>query len=348
MPKVVQFSAPRSVELVEEPGAPLASGQVRVRTLYSGISAGTELTAYRGSNPYLSKLWDAERRLFVDGTPSFGYPVAGWGYQEVGVVTETTVPDLEVGQRVWGIWGHRSSAVVDAAKLAGHVLPDSVPPVAGVFARLGAIALNAVLDADIHLGEDVAVFGQGVLGLLTTRLATLNGARVVAVDALPRRLALAAEQGAVLTLNAIDDAVAERIAEHTGGRGADTSIEISGSAKALHEAIRSVGVAGRVVASGFYQGDAVGLRLGEEFHHNRVRLVASQIGGVNPELSQRWSVERLQRTFMELVVAGTLDPLPLVTHVMCAHDVAKAFAEIDERPADTLQVVLDFADVDGE
>ncbi|WP_168200861.1 zinc-binding alcohol dehydrogenase [Allokutzneria sp. NRRL B-24872] len=347
MPKVVQFSAPRSVELVEEPVAALAPGQVRVRTLYSGISAGTELTAYRGSNPYLSKHWDAERRLFVEGTPSFGYPVAGWGYQEVGVITETSVPELEVGQRVWGIWGHRSEAVVDAAKLAGHVLPDSVPPMAGVFARLGAIALNAVLDADIHLGEDVAVFGQGVLGLITTRLATLNGARVIAVDALPQRLALAAVQGAVLALNAVDDAVAERITTHTDGRGADTCIEISGSVKALHEAIRSVGVAGRVVASGFYQGDAIGLRLGEEFHHNRVRLVASQIGGVNPGLAQRWSVERLQRTFMDLVSAGTLDPLPLVSHVMGAREVALAFAEIDERPADTLQVVLDFADVDG-
>ncbi|WP_344877831.1 zinc-binding dehydrogenase [Allokutzneria multivorans] len=347
MPTVVQFSAPRSVELVEEPAAVLAPGQVRVRTLYSGISAGTELTAYRGSNPYLSKHWDAERRLFVDGTPSFGYPVAGWGYQEVGAVTETSVPDLQVGQRVWGIWGHRSEAVVDAAKLEGHVLPESVPPMAGVFARLGAIALNAVLDADIHLGEDVAVFGQGVLGLITTRLATLNGARVIAVDALPQRLGLAAKQGAVLALNAVDDAVAERITTHTDGRGADTCIEISGSVRALHEAIRSVGVAGRVVASGFYQGDAIGLRLGEEFHHNRVRLVASQIGGVNPGLAQRWSVERLQRTFMDLVAAGTLDPLPLVSHVMGAREVARAFAEIDERPADTLQVVLDFADVDG-
>ena len=59
-------------------------------------------------------------------------------------------------------------------------------------------------------------------------------------------------------------------AELTDGRGADVAIEISGSYPALHEAIRSVAVDGRVVASGFYQGDGVGLRLGDEFHHNRV------------------------------------------------------------------------------
>ena len=61
---------------------------MRIATLYSGISAGTELTAYRGSNPYLNKKWDEDRRLFVDGSTSFAYPVDGWGYEEVGEVVE--------------------------------------------------------------------------------------------------------------------------------------------------------------------------------------------------------------------------------------------------------------------
>ena len=51
---------------------------------------------------------------------------------------------------------------------------------------------------------------------------------------------------------------------------------------ALHEAIRSVQPGGRVIAAGFYQGAATGLDLGEEFHHNRVSVVASQIGVYRP------------------------------------------------------------------
>ncbi|WP_199550334.1 zinc-binding alcohol dehydrogenase [Streptomyces sp. N35] len=348
MERVVQFTGPRQVEVAEHASAPLPVGHLRVRTRYSGISAGTELTAYRGTNPYLTRTWDPETRLFRDGAAGIEYPVAGWGYSEVGVVTEVS-PELagtagmpSVGELVWGIWGHRSEGIVPAERMIGHTLPGGLEPLAGAFARVGAIAYNAVLAADIHVGEDVAVFGQGVIGLLTTRLAQLNGARVTAVDALEIRLASAKQYGAHSTLNAHTDPVAARIREATGGVGADVAIEISGAYPALHEALRSVTVGGRVVASGFYQGDGAGLRLGDEFHHNRVQLICSQIGGVPPELTGRWNVERLQRTFLRLVAEGQVDVESLVSHVVPVADAAEAYVLLDERPADALQVVLEF------
>lgn len=348
MEQVVQFTGPRTVEVAEYGSEPLPSGHVRLRTLYSGISAGTELTAYRGTNPYLTRTWDAGDRLFRDGAAGIVYPVAGWGYSEVGEVTEISPESADlpgvpaVGDLVWGIWGHRSEGVVPAERLAGHTLPAGLEPLAGSFARVGAIAYNAVLAAGINLGEDVAVFGQGVIGLLTTRLARLGGARVTAVDALAVRLPVAGRYGAHLTLDAREDRVAERIREWTDGRGADAAIEISGAYPALHEALRSVAVGGRVVASGFYQGDGAGLRLGDEFHHNRAQLICSQIGGVPQELSGRWSVERLQRTFLRLVAEGEVDVRSLVSHVVPVAEAAEAYTLLDERPADALQVVLEF------
>ncbi|MFF3562557.1 zinc-binding alcohol dehydrogenase [Streptomyces sp. NPDC002574] len=348
MERVVQFTGPRQVEVAPSESAALPPGHLRVRTRYSGISAGTELTAYRGTNPYLTRTWDAEARLFRDGAAGIEYPVAGWGYSEVGEVTEVSpelveVPGMPaVGDLVWGIWGHRSEGIVPAERMVGHRLPAGLEPLAGAFARVGAIAYNAVLGADLHLGEDVAVFGQGVIGLLTTRLAQLSGARVTAVDALDGRLAKAAEYGASSTLNARTDAVAERIRAATDGRGADVAIEISGAYPALHDALRSVVVGGRVVASGFYQGDGVGLRLGDEFHHNRVQLICSQIGGVPPQLAGRWTVERLQQTFLRLVADGQVDVKSLVSHVVPVADAADAYVLLDERPADALQVVLEF------
>ncbi|MFI6080252.1 zinc-binding alcohol dehydrogenase [Streptomyces sp. NPDC051217] len=356
MERVVQFTAPRHVEVAAHASAPLPAGHLRVRTRYSGISAGTELTAYRGTNPYLTRTWDPEARIFRDGAAGIEYPVAGWGYSEVGEVTEVS-PELEggldgerarpaglprVGDLVWGIWGHRSEGIVPVERMIGHTLPEGLEPLAGAFARVGAIAYNAVLAADIHVGEDVAVFGQGVIGLLTTRLAQLNGARVTAVDALDGRLATARAHGASRTLNARNDAVAESIREATDGRGADVAIEISGAYPALHEALRSVTVGGRVVASGFYQGDGAGLRLGDEFHHNRVQLISSQIGGVPPQLAGRWTVDRLQRTFLALVADGRVDVASLVSHVVPAAEAADAYALLDERPADALQIVLEF------
>jgi 2-desacetyl-2-hydroxyethyl bacteriochlorophyllide A dehydrogenase len=353
-PVAVSFTGPRTVGLVEEEVAPLLPGTARVRTLYSGISAGTEMTAYRGSNVYLTKQWDPAQRLFTAGGRSFAYPVTGWGYSEVGEVIECapdldgtdgdgTAAGLRVGDVVYGIWGHRSEAVLPAAALAGRQIPPGVDPVAGVFARVGAIALNAVLAADLHLGETVAIFGQGVIGLLATRLAVLSGARVIAVDNILPRLELAGRLGASLTLDAADDTVtvAEGI-KATAPEGADVAIEISGSYRALHEAVRSTAPGGRVVAAGFYQGEGAGLHLGEEFHHNRIQIVASQIGGVPAGLAGRWTTERLHRVVMGLVADGSIDVAPLISHVVPCDDVVEAYRLLDEHPAQTLEMVLDF------
>ncbi len=348
MERIVQFTGPREVEVASVASEPLPPGHLRVRTRYSGISAGTELTAYRGTNPYLTRTWDPQVRLFRDDVAGISYPVAGWGYSEVGEVTEVSpeldgTPGLPVpGDLVWGIWGHRSEGLFPAERMIGHRLPYGLDPLAGAFARVGAIAFNAVLAGDIHLGEDVAVFGQGVIGLLTTRLAQLNGAVVTAVDALDARLEVARAYGATHTLNARTDAVAEAVRQHTEGRGADLAIEISGAYPALHQALRTVTAGGRVVASGFYQGDGAGLRLGDEFHHNRVQLICSQIGGVPPQLAGRWSVERLQQTFLRLVADDRVDTRSLVSHVVPVAEAADAYTLLDERPGEALQVVLEF------
>lgn len=345
MPHVVSFNAPRDVSLVECDAAPLTPDGVRLRTWYSGISAGTELTAYRGTNPYLNGTWDAEERLFRPGTPTFAYPVSGWGYSEVGEVVEvgTDVTSVTPGEIVHGIWGHRSEAVVPAAAVAGRTLPREADPRTGTFARVGAIALNAVLASDARLGDRVAVFGQGVIGLLATRLLTLAGAEVTAVDAYDERLAVARELGATHVVRADHpDGAGAAVRDLTAGAGMDAAIELSGTDRALHEATRCVVVDGTVVASGFYQGGATHLRLGEEFHHNRVRIVASQISGTPLALGPRWNQPRLVRVFMSQVAASHVDVARLVTDVVEAADVATAFEKLDAGDPGTLQVLLRF------
>jgi len=187
------------------------------------------------------------------------------------------------------------------------------------------------------------VFGQGVPGLLVTQLLQLAGATVVAVDAIPRRLDLARRFGAEHVVDFTATPPAETIKDLTAGRGADVSIEISGSYRALQEAIRSTAYNSRVVSSGFPQGGGADLFLGEEFHHNRIAIVCSQISGTNPELDHRWNAQRLERTVVALAAAGRLDVASLVTHTFPATDAAAAFAMLAESPADAIQVVLDFA-----
>jgi 2-desacetyl-2-hydroxyethyl bacteriochlorophyllide A dehydrogenase len=345
--RVVTFEGPKTVGFREYEDPPLGPREVRLRTLFSGISAGTELTAYRGSNPYLAKRWEDDRRLFLEDEVSMEYPVEGWGYEEVGEIAEVgpEVTKVEAGEVVYGTWGHRSTKVVDEDWAAARTLPSGVDPVVGVFSRIGAISLNGVLDADVHVGEYVAVFGQGVPGLIAAQLARLNGGTVIAVDGIPKRLELAAELGAAHVVDFNEMSPAEEIKDLTEGRGADVSIEFSGSYPALHEAIRSTAYNSKVVSAGFFQGDGRGLFLGEEFHHNRINVVCSQISGLSPALDHRWSVERLERTVMSLAAEGRISLEPLVTHVFDAEEADEAFRLLDQRPApgEVVQAVLKFA-----
>lgn len=344
MGRLVRFAQPRTAEVVDFAEEPPGPGQVQIQTLYSGISAGTELTAYRGSNPYLSRQWDPERRIFVEGGTTHAYPLDSWGYEEVGRVTEVGagVDERLLGQLVWGAWGHRTSALRPAEYVAARILPEGSRPITGVFAKIGAIALNGVLDADIHVGEFVVVFGAGVPGQLTAQLARLNGATVIVADLMDRRRQIALEHGAAMVLDPSAVDVAEEVKAITLGRGADVVIEMSGAYSALHEAIRCAAYSSRVVAGGFYQGQASPLRLGEEFHHNRISVVGSQISGVAPGLQHRWNELRMSKTVLDLENAGRLRFDDLITHTVPAEDAARAFEMLDTAPADALQVVLDY------
>jgi 2-desacetyl-2-hydroxyethyl bacteriochlorophyllide A dehydrogenase len=344
MGRLVRFASPGKAEVVDFDEQPVHAGEVLVQTLYSGISAGTELTMYRGSNPNLSSEWDPDQLLFVPGGSPGSYPQDAWGYEEVGRVAAVGdgVEDSLVGQVVWGTWGHRSSIVRPAAWARQRLLAGGSAAVTGIFSEIGAIALNAVLDADIHVGETVAVFGAGVPGQIVAQLARLNGGRVIAVDLIAGRRELAARLGAAAVLDPRDGDVAARVRALTDSRGADVVIEMSGSYAALHEAVRTAAYSSRVVAAGFFQGRAEPLRLGEEFHHNRISLVGSQIYGVAPALQHRWDKLRMSTTVFELERAGQLQLSALISHTVPAEEAPAAFQMLDESPDAALQVVLDY------
>lgn len=344
MSEVISFTHPRTINIEQYEDRSLEAREVRLKTLYSGISAGTELTAYRGSNPYLHKRWDPEQKLFKSSEgASQTYPVKGWGYEEVGEVIEVgvEVTGLHIGDIIYGTWGHRTHHVVDEKYARQRILSQELDPILGIFSQIGAISLNGVHDARIRIGETVAVFGLGVPGQIVAQLAKKSGAYVIGVDLIDKRLSLATELGSVdVAIDASNASVGEEIKELTGGRGVDVSLEASGSTAALHEAIRATAYSAKVIALGFYQGEAHGLLLGEEFHHNRVNIVCSQISGVDPELTYRWNQLRMVQTTMRLQAEGVLNLKPLISHIYPFHKAYEAFRMLDEKPTETLQVVL--------
>lgn len=341
--KALILTAPRELAFEESAFDPLGPDEVRIRTLFSGISAGTELTQYRGTNPFMHRRFDEAQRLFVDAeVPSWDWPVRNLGYEESGEIVEVGggIADLKVGQRLFGTWNHKTHHVATADYVRERLLPEGADPRIGIFSHIGAVALNGVHDAQIRIGDTIAVFGLGVPGQIVAQAARASGARVIAIDPDAARRDIAIRHGAHLAIEPAG--AAEEIKRLTGGRGADACIEVSGAPPALGEAIRAAAYNARVVAMGFFQGAIPGLKLGEEFHHNRIQLVCSQISGVSPDASYRWSKPRLWRSAIELQHGGTLDLIPLITHRAPFSDAPELFDQLDRGAPGMLQAMLEF------
>ena len=344
-PSALVLTAPRTLAFEPLEHAPLCPGEVRIRTLYSGVSAGTELSQYRGTNPFMHAQWDAQLRLFRSGSePSWPYPVRNLGYEEVGEIVElgSAVSSVRLGQRVFGTWGHRTHHVASQDYARDRTLPDGADPRIGVFSHIGAVALNGVHDAGIRIGDLVVVFGLGVPGQIVAQAARQSGATVIGIDPIEARRDMALKLGADRVLDPTSTPIAQTIKTETGGRGADICIEVSGAAPALAEAIRTVAYCSRVVAMGFFQGEAQGLRLGQEFHHNRIELICSQISAVAPAASHRWNKLRLWQSAVRLQHEGRLNLTSLITHTVDFRHASELFASLDKGEPDMLQAMLSF------
>lgn len=342
--RALMLAAVRQLAFEDLPVGPLGPGEVRIRTLVSGISAGTELSQYRGTSPFMNRHWDLGNRVFRDGEPSWSFPVRNLGYEEAGEIVETgsAVSRVRVGDRVFGTWGHRSMHVMAEADAAERLIPAGADRRIGIFSHIGAVALNGVHDARIRMGDLVVVFGLGVPGQIVLQAARASGATVVGVDPVASRRTMAEKLGADRTLDPTVAPVSDVIKGETGGRGADICVEVSGVPAALAEAMRTVAYASRVVAMGFFQGEARGLQLGDEFHHNRIELISSQISGVAPDASHRWSKLRLWQTAVRLQHEGRLNLIPLITDTVPFADAPALFDRLDKGDPDILHSVLDF------
>jgi 2-desacetyl-2-hydroxyethyl bacteriochlorophyllide A dehydrogenase len=348
MPRQLLLTAPRELRLVEYEEAPLRPDQVRAEAIVSGISHGTELAAYRGTSPHAAGRLDRELRLFVEGAGLPLYPQT-LGYEWVGVVREVgaEATGFRAGDVVHLPLPHRGThtfAAGEAGRPSSGLVPAELEPEAATMLESARIALAAVHDARVKVGDHVVVFGLGVFGLLAVQLARLSGAgRVDAVDPIERRRTLAEALGAERTLDPGAQDVGRELTSSSARRGADVAIEFSGRYDALHQALRSVCLGGTVVAAGFYQGGAEDLRLGEEFHHNRLTLVGSMSGWDAPHRdSPAWDRPRLRATAADLLARGSVRTDGFVTHRVPFERAAEAYELIDRAPEEVLRVVLTY------
>jgi threonine dehydrogenase-like Zn-dependent dehydrogenase len=283
------IAAPGRGEIRREMLPEAVEGEVLVRTLFTGISRGTESLIFRGEVPES----EHERMRCPFQAGDFPGPVK-YGYINVGMV-EDGPPHL-AGHRVFCLYPHQTRYVVPES--AVHPLPADVPAARAVLAANLETALNGLWDAGPRLGERISVVGGGTLGCLAAWLAgRIPGCRVELIDPAPAREATAQSLG-----------VRYRSPE-AATPDADLVIHASGSPGGLAAALRLAAFEGRVVEMSWFGSTPVPLPLGEGFHQRRLTLISSQVGTVSASMRPRWDHRRRMELVLSLLAEPALDVL---------------------------------------
>jgi 2-desacetyl-2-hydroxyethyl bacteriochlorophyllide A dehydrogenase len=335
--RALWFPARSVAELRPETAPAPGPGEVRVRAVLSAVSHGTEMLVYRGEVPEDLPL---DLPTFEGG---FSFPIKH-GYASAGRILDTGpgVEDLSPGDPVFVHHPHQDVFTVPADLPVR--LPETLDPSRAVFFANLETALNIAHDTPARLGESALVFGQGVVGLLVTRLLVMSGISVLAAEPVPERRRLALEMGADAAFDPDED-LRERVFEATGARGADAAVEASGSGAALAAAVECVAAEGTVVAASWYGTKKVSLPLGGHFHRERVKIKSSQVGRMNPDLAARWDRGRRTGAVISLLQDPRIPLDSLVSHRVPFGEAPGAYRMLDTNNDGAVQVVFDYGEV---
>ncbi|WP_435157661.1 zinc-dependent alcohol dehydrogenase [Haladaptatus sp. DFWS20] len=337
--QTVYFTGARELDVRAEAVSEPEPNEVLVRAEVSAISPGTELLVYRGEAP---------KELAADATidalsGTLDFPLK-YGYATAGTVTAIgeNVSDDWMGESVFAFYPHASHFLASTTDLIR--IPDGVASADAVFLPTVETAVNFALDGAPRIGEQVVVFGQGLVGLLTTGLlADYPLADLVTLDCYSERREHSREMGADCCLDATHDtreAIEAALSRAETPSGADLTYELSGNPSALDDAVAVTGYDGRVLVGSWYGEKRAELNLGGSFHRSRIDIESTQVSTLAPELRGRWDSDRRLDVAWRRLAA--LDVARLVTHRISIGEAHDAYRLLDEHPNEAVAVLLTY------
>jgi threonine dehydrogenase-like Zn-dependent dehydrogenase len=293
---------------------------------------------YRGQTPEDLPIDDTIDAL----AGNFTFPLR-YGYALVGEVTAAG-PQTDpawLGRRVFAFHPHESCFNTPTANLIQ--VPVTIQPEDAIFLPTLETAVNFVMDGRPVIGEQVVVFGQGIVGLLTTALlAHFPLAILVTLDRYAIRRRVSQAIGANLCLDPAGPGALETLRQSLGAHeryaGADLVYELSGAPETLNQAIAATGFGGRIVVGSWYGQKRAALDLGGRFHRARLQIISSQVSSLSPYLAPRWSKSRRLATAWEAL--ESIRPAQFITHRFPVQRAAEAYHLLDSSPERAIQVIF--------
>lgn len=338
--KHVHLSIDGTLTLEEAPFPTLKGSGAITETKFSAISVGTEGTVLR----------NRRQTPEVNGVPFI------LGYSNAGVVLETSAdysaarPGDAVACAGGGWASHAERCYVPRNLLTR--CPATVDLREACFSTLGAIAMQGVRRGRVEVGETVAVIGLGMIGQLAVQIAKAAGTRVIGIDLDEKRLKIASQNGADVTVNAQAGNAVDVVAEFTQKHGADVVLITAGSPNSgepMVQALKMVRHRGRVVVVGalkcdfprdiWYYKDAE-LLIATSYGPGRYDPQYEDHGHDYPIGHVRWTEGRNLQEFVRLLGDGLVKVAPLITHEFPFAKALEAYDTVLEKPGECLGVVL--------
>ncbi len=334
------FEKPYVITLKTESVIEPKAKEVLIKTRFSAISPGSELLVYRGQFPTKLPV-DAQIRAL---SKPFRYPLK-YGYTSVGEVMAVGAASKEdwLGRQVFCFHPHESHYTAKQNEIIP--IPEDIDATEALLLPNMETAVNFLMDARPVIGERVVVFGQGIVGLLTTAiLAPFPLTKLVTLDRYPSRRQMSLDIGAHIALDpetavVISDLTALLKLDSSEG-SADLVFELSGNPQALNQAITIAGFGARVVIGSWYGSKPAHLELGGQFHRNRIRLISSQVSTLAPEFSGQWTKDRRLKTAWDMI--RMIRPTQFITHRYPLSQIREAYELLDKKPQEAIQIIITY------
>ncbi len=352
MKQIVQHQKTGDILVEEMPTPQCLPGGILVRVACSAISAGTEKTSVSNAKSTLlerARKQPDQVRLVLDFIKKEGIASTfrrvqnkldsfkTLGYSLSGTVIESLTDEFSVGDRVaCGGAGYAvHSEIITVPRNLAAKLPESVEFADAAYCTIASIAMQGVRQADVRLGESVAVIGLGLIGQITIQLLKASGCRVVGMDINSSLFDISRASGADEVFLSSADEV-KRIRAASGGSGFDAVLLTAGTSsnEPVEIALQIARKRGKVVVVG-----AVGMNLPRSpFYEKEIDFKIScsygpgrydpnyeELGSDYPAAFVRWTENRNMQSVLQLLSERKLNFKLLTTHRFDMEKAADAY-----------------------
>lgn len=321
----------------------LGSGEVRVRNEYGTEKHGTMKAIVKGYGDARGQ-WDVDLGLYFGTGVGWSYPLP-LGNMNLGVITEVGggVTQVQVGDRVAYSGPFQVESVSSESDC--FLVPEGLLWKSAFLQDPGEFAMGAIRDGNVRVGDHVAVFSLGALGLTTVQMAKAAGAGcVIGIDPLASRRDAALRCGADFVLGEDPEDLGWQIRKVGRREGIDVVIDFSGAAAVMQSAFRALAPLGTLVLGAYPDATQAYIDFGRESHHNQLNIVFTRACSHPLRDHPRWDWHRIRKATWRMITSGLLDGGPIVDDPIPFESVLEGYSKVVENPQNSIKLSVKYPD----